>query len=149
MIDLTAAVCEHCNKEVPSHRTSGPEPAAQAQPGQTLAPDPAVEASTATTAAASLVDLSTATGQLMWWGTGILIYGVLLFGFALGYPAPQGSFALLLVVAQLAVAFFLNRFLWTRMKSWPMPKVTRTMIVLAGAVVVLVALGWARRRFLS
>jgi len=97
----------------------------------------------------TLPDLSTATGQIMWWGTALLLYGVLLFGVALVYPAPRGIIAFVLLVVQLGAAYLVNRALWSRLKSCPMSRVIRTIVILGAVVVVLMLLGWVRRQFLT
>jgi hypothetical protein len=148
-IERSAAVCEHCKKDVPAREDRRSVSESQGGAAHTLASDQALDISLDTARAEPLVDLSSLPGQLMWWGTGILIYGVLLFGVALAYPSPKGSIALLLVAAQLGAAFFFNRVLWARMKAWPISKVTRTIVVLAIVVALLVVLGWVRRQFLS
>lgn len=148
-IEASATVCEHCNKEVHARESRASAQGLARASGPTLAPaEPTADVAGEATGPQALVDLTTPVGQLMWWGTAILIYGVLLFGVAVGYPAPRGPIALVLAVVQLAAAYLINRALWARMKSWPTAKVTRTMIWLAVAIVVLMLLGWARRRFL-
>ncbi len=103
--------------------------------------------STAPRGAEALPDLGTAVGQIMWWATALLLYGVLLFGVAVVYPAPRGVLAAALLIAQLGAAYLINRVLWTRLKSHPVRQVTRTIVILAVSVVVLIALGWVRRQF--
>jgi hypothetical protein len=100
-------------------------------------------------AAVGLPDLGTTSGQLVWWASAILIYGILLLATALAYPSPGTAVAVVLFMAQLTAAYFINRMLWTRMRSWPAAKVRNTMVILGVVVVVLFVLGWARRRFVG
>lgn len=146
-IDRSATRCQHCNKEV---RPTGQRPApdlpnqagAQGGTAQPVSTERQGQGDT-------LPDLSTATGQIMWWGTALLLYGVLLFGVALVYPAPRGIIAFVLLVVQLGAAYLVNRALWSRLKSCPMSRVIRTIVILGAVVVVLMLLGWVRRQFLT
>ncbi len=150
LIDRSAAVCAHCNKEVKPlvdrGASSGSQPAVgqATDPGTGQAEGPAAEV-----AAVGLPDLGTTSGQLVWWASAILIYGILLLATALAYPSPGTAVAVVLFMAQLTAAYFINRMLWTRMRSWPAAKVRNTMVILGVVVVVLFVLGWARRRFVG
>ncbi len=150
LIDRSAAVCSHCNREVkpPVDRAEG----SGSQPAVGQGPDPGSgqpDALAAEVAAVALPDLGTPSGQLVWWASAILIYGILLLATALAYPSPGAAVAVVLFIAQLTVAYFINRMLWTRMRSWPGARVRNTMVMLGVVVVVLFVLGWARRRFLG
>lgn len=147
-IDRAATRCEHCKKDVrPTGQKAAPVQPTTPSGEQAAVNDPAVGSPTALPTAEALPDLGTAVGQIMWWATALLLYGVLLFGVAVVYPAPRGVMAAALLIAQLGAAYLINRVLWTRLKSHPVRQVTRTIVILAISVVVLIALGWARRQF--
>ncbi len=146
-IDRSAETCEHCKKEVqarPERQPATDETDAQAAgaPGQDVGD------SHETGESRSLHDMSQLPWQLTWWATALLIYGVLLFGVALAYPAPRGIVAVTILLVQLAAAYLLNRLLWSHMKTWARDKITRTIAILAGLVALLIVLGWVRRQFL-
>ena len=149
-IDRSATRCEHCKKDVrPTGQRQAAPQLATTSGEQAAVGEPGAESSAAPTGAEALPDLGTAIGQIMWWGTALLLYGVLLFGVAVVYPAPRGAIAVVLLIAQLGAAYLINRALWTRLKSRPISQVARTMAILAVTVVVLIALGWVRRQFLA
>lgn len=150
LIERSAAVCAHCNKEVKPLVDRGPS--SGTQPAVSQGTDPGtgqVGDLSAGVAVVSAPDLGTTSGQLIWWASAILIYGILLLATALAYPSPGTAVALVLFVAQLTVAYFINRQLWTHMRRWPGAKVRNTMVIMGVVVVVLFVLGWARRRFLG
>ena len=149
-IDRSATKCEHCKKDVrpTGQRLAAPQ-SATTSGEQVVAGEPRAESAAAPTGSEALPDLGTAIGQIMWWGTALLLYGVLLFGVAVVYPAPRGAVAALLLIAQLGAAYLINRALWSRLKSRPVRDVVRGIVILAATVVVLIALGWVRRQFLA
>ena len=149
LIDRSAAVCTQCNKEVKPLVERGASSGSRVAVTRGTDPGNGQDGPAAEVAAVGLPDLGTTSGQLAWWASAILIYGVLLLATALAYPSPGTAVAVLLFVAQLTAAYFINRMLWTRMRSWPAAKVRNTMVILGVVVVVLFVLGWARRRFVG
>ncbi|UCG87031.1 MAG: hypothetical protein JSW71_00335 [Gemmatimonadota bacterium] len=100
-------------------------------------------------APATPVDLESSSGVAMWWVTAILVYAILLFGVAVAYPFPPSGLAIALLAAEIVAAYFINRALWRRAREWSSVRVRKLVIYLAVAVVVLIALGWIRRRFIG
>ena len=132
-------------------RSSGP---AEAVAGTTAAGEPGVpqaggEPARTESPPAPRVDLESSSGVAMWWVTAILVYAILLFGVAVAFPFPPAGIAVALLVAEVVAAYFINRALWRRAREWSVARVRKLVVYLGAAVVVLIALGWVRRRFLG
>ncbi len=145
-IERTATKCEHCQKDV-HPLTEAPPPESRRE---TAAPSDAPPVgSDATAPPAASPDMDSSTGVAMWWISAILVYGILLAGVAVAVPYPPAQLVAVLLVAEIAAAYLINRAIWRRARSWPTAKVWKMAIYLAVAVVILLVLGWARRRFLG
>jgi hypothetical protein len=141
LIDRTATVCEHCNKDVhPLGAHPSPDEGATS---------PTAEPGSAPEVEAAAPPLGDSSGQLIWWVTAILIYAILLFGVNVAFPFPSAGVAAALIVGELVAAYLLNRWIWRRMRAWPTEKVRSTVWIMVVVMIVLAAAGWARRRFLG
>jgi hypothetical protein len=93
--------------------------------------------------------MESSAGMAMWWISAILVYGVLLAGVGVVIPYPRAELVAVLLLAEIVAAYFINRAIWQRARSWPTAKIRKMLIYLVVAVAVLFVLGWARRRFLT
>jgi hypothetical protein len=150
LIARAATSCDHCGKEV--HPLPDTSPVASEGPAAESAL-PGVVAGSGTQPLVEppvpTVDLESPSGVATWWVTAVLVYGVLLFGVAVAVPFPPAGFAIGLLAAEIIAAYLINRAIWQRARQWPASKVRRLVMYLIVAVVVLIALGWIRRRFLG
>ena len=149
MIDRSATKCDHCGKEVHPLRGSSSGAVEAVVPpsdeqGDTI---PGTTEARPEKPPAAAVDLESSYGVAIWWVTAILVYAILLFGVAVAFPFPPAGLAAVMLAAEIVAAYFINRALWRRARAWSAAKVRKLVIYLAVAVVVLIALGWVRRRF--
>ncbi|MEJ2238088.1 MAG: hypothetical protein P8X82_07305 [Gemmatimonadales bacterium] len=145
-IERTATKCNHCQKCV--HPLSeAPPPAAESD--SKAAPDAQSVEGGAVAPAVVSPDMESSAGMAMWWISAILVYGVLLAGVGVVIPYPRAELVAVLLLAEIVAAYFINRAIWQRARSWPTAKIRKMLIYLVVAVAVLFALGWARRRFLT
>ena len=151
LIERSATRCGHCGKDVHPLRGSASaeveapvpapdEPGEKVGGGQAARPEqtPAVP-----------VDLDSPSGIALWWVTAILVYAILLFGVAVAVPFPPAGLGVGMLAAEIVAAYLINRALWRRAREWSIARVRKMVIYLAAAVVVLIALGWIRRRFIG